>query len=265
MKSRFNNYRFIAHSSECLDSIILDYYTHGFAVFEAKTEEAFKNTLHNLNLKETFISNYNKIFHSDGISKDGGNQIGGLMNGYHPVFNSQNGQQLHTDASYSPIGTVKTSALYFESQSQIGGETILFDSCNAFIQLFKKKRNLAQALLEKNAFQRKPTFSHIQDQYIGPVYKISESGLSTCFTLDETANWRYSKINFDRIQAAKEYLENLTENSDYALTFKLKEGQAIVFQNDKISHGRKPYKDTGKARIVKRFLYKDTPSIGSHQ
>ncbi|MEW5288828.1 MULTISPECIES: TauD/TfdA family dioxygenase [Erwinia] len=219
-------------------------------------------------LGDIYQSAFNRVEHEEGVFSSGVNQIGGLSRGTHVVFNSSAHLPLHTDGSYIPIGSIKTSILLCKQHASQGGETVLFDSVSAFQQLRIDYPDLANILLEENIFRRRSTGTQSGKQYshIGPVFRPDENGgFIGGFTLDITADWEWSyKIN-PRVADAVDYLSQLaTEGSRYFLTFPLCRGQALIFRNDKISHGRRAFTDDPACpRTLLRGMFVDVPKLSA--
>ncbi|MET9915153.1 TauD/TfdA family dioxygenase [Streptomyces sp. NPDC006476] len=205
-------------------------------------------------------SEFNRREHSEGVSSSGMNQVGGLSSGHHFVFNNTSGVPLHTDGSYLPIGTIKTSIILCKEPALSGGESILFDSVSAFRVLSRDYPDLAECLLAANVFRRRSTGrgSGRQYEHIGPVFSRAENGdIVGGFTLDVTADWDYSRRIDPRTADAVAYLTRLaSEESGYLLTFALRKGQAMIIRNDELSHGRYAYvDDPARPRILLRGLF----------
>ncbi len=211
-----------------------------------------------------YQSDFNRLEHAEGIASSGINQVGGLSSGSHVVFNGATDVPLHTDGSYLPIGTIKTSILFCRESAALGGESILFDSVSAFRALSEDHPDLARSLLADNAFRRRSTSTRSgrQYQHIGPMFLRREDGdIVGGFTLDITADWEYSRRMDARVIDAAAYLIRLaSENSDYTLKFGLHKGQVLIIRNDQLSHGRCSYvDDPARPRILFRGLFLSSP------
>ncbi|WP_233592517.1 TauD/TfdA family dioxygenase [Erwinia psidii] len=269
MKSCFDGWSPQIIDCENKKSVIYHLEKHQFAIVTSEwnyDESDFYKISSLYSLGHIYQSDFNRLEHKEGVQHSGINQIGGLLNGIHAVFNSTSPLSLHTDGSYIPIGSIKTSVLLCKQHASQGGRTILFDSTSAFQQLQTKHPDLAEILLEENIFRRRSTVTHSGKQYshIGPVFRPDKNGgFIGGFTLDPTADWDYSRRINPRVVEAVEYLSRLaSENSRYYLEFPLNKGQALIFRNDKISHGRQSYVDDPEnPRTLLRGLFTHAPVL----
>ncbi|WP_022974009.1 TauD/TfdA family dioxygenase, partial [Xanthomonas maliensis] len=161
-----------------------------------------------------YQSDFNRRLHAEGMSPSGINQVGGLKEGQHGVFNSTSSAALHTDGSYLPIGTIKTSILLCKQHGLHGGESILFDSLSAFQALARHHPDLAQSLLAPKAFRRRSTDPRLDQQYehIGPLFLAEDDGTMVGgFTLDLTADWDYCRRVDPRVLEAAAFLTHLSK------------------------------------------------------
>ncbi|WP_234384320.1 TauD/TfdA family dioxygenase [Paracidovorax avenae] len=264
--------RFIGWSEKVLDvgdiqAVSRDIDRYGFAIvrdewrFDASD---FERMAQFYGLGPMYQSEFNRRMHTEGMSMRGVNQVGGLASGQHDVFNGTAGTALHTDGSYLPIGTIKTSILLCKQHAASGGESILFDSLSAFKALSRHDPALARSLLAPKVFRRRSTDPRLEKQYehIGPVFHAGENGeMAGGFTLDVTADWDYSRRADPRVIDAVAYLKNLAESdSGYALSFTLQKGQALIMRNDQLSHGRNAYiDDPAHPRVLLRGLFRSPP------
>lgn len=264
--------RFIGWSEQVLDvndiqAVLRDIDRYGFAIVHGEWRfdaSDFERMAELYGLGPMYQSEFNRRMHAEGMSMHGVNQVGGLASGQHDVFNGTAGAALHTDGSYLPIGTIKTSILLCRQHAASGGESILFDSLSAFRALSRHDPGLAQSLLAPTVFRRRSTDPRLDQQYehIGPVFHTGENGeMAGGFTLDVTADWDYSRRADPRVIDAVAYLKHLAEpGSAYTLSFTLQRGQALVMRNDQLSHGRNAYiDDPAHPRVLLRGLFLSAP------
>lgn len=269
MKSCFDGWSPQVIDSEDKAAVIAHLEKYRFAIVTSEWEyddTDFKKISALYSLGEIYQSAFNRQEHKEGVSTSGVNQIGGLSHGTHMVFNSTSHLSLHTDGSYIPIGSIKTSILLCKQHASQGGETVLFDSVSAFQQLQAEHPDLANILLEEQIFRRRSTGTQSGKQYahIGPVFRRDrDGGFIGGFTLDVTADWEYSRGINPRVVEAVEYLSQLAaEGSRYHLTFPLYRGQALIMRNDKISHGRHAYTDDpANPRTLLRGMFTREPTL----
>jgi alpha-ketoglutarate-dependent taurine dioxygenase len=267
MQTRFDDWPAQVLDVNDVKSVVRDVGRYGFAIvcdkwrFDAHDFERLAALYH---LGPMYQSDFNRRLHTEGMSPSGMNKVGGLTSGRHDVFNGTSSVALHTDGSYLPIGTIKTSVLLCKQHASNGGESILFDSLSAFAALSRDHPELAQCLLAPNAFRRRSTDPRLDRQYehIGPMFLAAEDGAIVAgFTLDVTADWDYSRRMDPRVLDAVAYLTRLTDpDSGYALSFALQKGQALILRNDQLSHGRSAYADDpANPRILLRGLFLCAP------
>ncbi|MGW9102965.1 hypothetical protein ACWGPZ_26665 [Priestia megaterium] len=80
--------------------------------------------------------------------------------------------------------------------------------------------------------------------------------LMSRFSLDNTSDWDYGFKNVKFLKEAYLLLTKLiTPNSPYYIEMKLEKNQGIIMAKDKISHGRKEFKDQGSRREKIRGLF----------
>lgn len=199
MQSRFSGWSAQVLDAEDVTAVMRDVGRYGFAIvrdqwrFDASD---FNKMSARYYLGPMYQSDFNRRLHSEGMLPSGMNQVGGLTTGAHDVFNSTSSAALHTDGSYLPIGTIKTSILLCKQHALRGGESILFDSVSAFQTLAHHHPDLAQCLLAPKAFRRRSTDPRLDRQYehVGPIFLAEEDGAMVGgFTLDVTADWDYSR------------------------------------------------------------------------
>ncbi|PPU93299.1 TauD/TfdA family dioxygenase [Xanthomonas albilineans] len=267
MQSRFHGWSAQVLDVNDIEAVMRDIDKYGFAIVHDKWRfdaSDFKRMAALYHLGPMYQSDFNRRMHMEGMSAYGINQVGGLTSGQHDVFNGTSGVALHTDGSYLPIGTIKTSILLCKQHALGGGESMLFDSLSAFQALSRHHPELAQCLLAPKVFRRRSTDPRLKRQYeyIGPVFLATkDGGVVGCFTLDVTADWDYSRRVDPRVLDAVSYLTRLAEpDSGYTLSFTLQKGQALIMRNDQLSHGRNAYVDDPvNPRVLLRGLFFSAP------
>ncbi|AXV84522.1 TauD/TfdA family dioxygenase [Ralstonia solanacearum] len=267
MKSRFDGWSHQVIDAENTVEVVSQIEHHGFAIVESPWKfgvEDFTRLSTLYHLGAMYQSSFNRLEHHEGMFASGINQVGGLPGGKHYAFNGTSDVSLHTDGSYLPIGSIRTSILLCKEHALSGGETILFDSVSAFKQLQKENPMLSEVLMIDNVFKRKSTETSSGKQYerIGPIYRRDANGeLVGGFTLDVTADWEYAyRVNARVIDAITYLSQRASGGSPYFLEFSLRKGQALIMRNDQISHGRRAFiDDPAKPRILLRGLFANAP------
>nr|AKC92631.1 2-oxoglutarate:UMP dioxygenase [Amycolatopsis sp. SANK 60206] len=179
----------------------------------------------------------------------------------HPGFSTTAGQIWHVDGLLDDIGEIKTTILYCVRAAHRGGDTMLFNSLAAFAELREKDQDAAEALLSPAALNRRSTIPGIDVNATGPVFSVDDNGdLVTRYTDNETCTWDYSAGPPGGLRRALDFLRTATDDPRYRLAVRLAPGQALVFRNDRLSHGRQPYEDKPDARRhLVRALYAEAP------
>jgi alpha-ketoglutarate-dependent taurine dioxygenase len=181
--------------------------------------------------------------------------------GRHPGFSTTAGQAWHVDGLLDDIGDIKTTILYCVRAAHRGGDTLLFNSLAAFAELREKDPDAAEALLSPKALNRRSTIPAIDVDATGPVFSVDEKGdLITRYTDNETCTWNFSGDPLGGLRRALAFLRLASDNPRYRLAVRLAPGQALIFRNDRLSHGRQPYEDRPSARRhLVRALYANVP------
>lgn len=255
------------YNEKVLMELMERYYQYGFVIFEntenTSSNEKVEQLANFLHLGEPFVTGYNKnkfshLFHENKL-----NTITSTANAKHVVFDNSNGQGLHSDGTFEPIGTVKSTILYCEQESMSGGDTTLFDSVNAYLLLKSIRKEWADALLHPESLRRASALGD-SVEYIAPAFAELPNGeIVSRFTVDTSADWNYG---FERVPYLKEafgFLVALSvRGSGFSTELKLRSNQGILFANDKIAHGRTPFVSNPDApRKMIRGLYENRPSM----
>ncbi|MFE3579879.1 TauD/TfdA family dioxygenase [Streptomyces vinaceus] len=184
--------------------------------------------------------------------------------GRHPGFSTTAGQPWHVDGLLDTIGDIKTTILYCVRAAHRGGDTLLFNSPAAFAELRDKDPAASEALLSPRALNRRSTLPDVDVNATGPVFALDEKGdLITRYTDNETCTWNFSADPRGGLNRALAFLRAASEDARFRLAVRLAPGQALVFRNDRLSHGRQPYEDDPDApRHLVRALYAAAPLGG---
>ncbi|MEU5212387.1 TauD/TfdA family dioxygenase [Streptomyces sp. NPDC020742] len=180
----------------------------------------------------------------------------------HPGFSTTAGQAWHVDGLLDDIGDIRTTILYCIHAAHRGGETLLFNSLAAFAELRKTDPAAAEALLSPRALNRRSTLPAIDVSATGPVFAVDEAGnLLSRYTDNDTCTWNFSVGTPGGLRRALAFLRTASDNPRYRLAISLAPGEALIFRNDRLSHGRRPYEDRPDARRhLVRALYAKVPS-----
>ncbi|MEU4565476.1 TauD/TfdA family dioxygenase [Micromonospora sp. NPDC023956] len=180
----------------------------------------------------------------------------------HPAFSTTAGQSWHVDGLLDAIGHIRTTILYCVRPAHRGGDTLLFNAVAAFAELRDKDPAAADALCSPDALSRRSTIPAIDVSTTGPVFSVDGRGdLVTRYTDNETCTWNFSAGPPGGLRRALAFLRAATDDPRYRLALRLAAGQALVFRNDRLSHGRQSYEDgpNGRRHLV-RALYTEGPT-----
>jgi alpha-ketoglutarate-dependent taurine dioxygenase len=241
---------------------IADRYTrHGFAVLQLSSSSINPGTLlalaGSLGLGEAFVP---PLYTKGGnrarpVSRISAASNLGTSDESHPSFGRAVGQPLHCDGTLQEIGFIKASVLLCESPGAQGGDTTLFNASAAYAQLAAADGPAAVALATPGVLIRQANINGCSDINAGPAFSARDGQLVCGYSVTETDRWDVP----DGVAEADLYRgvgflshAALPGSPDFA-QLTLGSGQAIIFDNTRISHGRTPYRDSGARR---RCLYR---------
>ncbi|MCX4966418.1 TauD/TfdA family dioxygenase [Streptomyces sp. NBC_00654] len=179
----------------------------------------------------------------------------------HPGFSTTDGQALHADGLADEIGKLKTSILYCVRAAHAGGETVIFNAVAAFDTLRESDAEAASALLDPCALERRATIPGVEASAIGPVFAIEPDGtVITRFTDNDTCAWNHSVGPAGSLGRGLEFLREAAQDPRYRTAVRLARGEALIFRNDRVSHGRTSYQDSPRhRRLLVRAVYGRPP------
>jgi hypothetical protein len=242
--------------------------TNGFAIFETKekmdTPVVIDGLAKHLHLGDSYISGYNQMNFKDTFNKENNlTTISQTASKTHPFLNTSNAQGLHSDATFDTMGKVPTTILYCVKSVPEGGDTILFDSVNAFRFLQSVHPEWAEALLHPEAMEKK---SELGDNahLIDAPFKVLENGeIISRFSLDLVTKWERGFELVPNLEKAIGFMSALVPlGSGFSSILRLEDNQGIIFANDKIAHGRTAYVDNPEnPRKMVRGLFLERPIV----
>lgn len=189
--------------------------------------------------------------------------IQGSADDGHPGFSTTTGQEWHVDGLLDDVGAIKTTVLYCVRPAYSGGATQIFNAIAAFEELRKLDLAAAEALMSPTALERRATIPGVDARATGPVFTIgSDQEVSTRFTDNDTCMWNYAAGSSGSLARGLEFLRKSAKDSRYLASIRLAAGEALIFRNDRVSHGRTSYQDHPKARrLLVRSLYSRAPRL----
>ncbi|MDN3255272.1 TauD/TfdA family dioxygenase [Streptomyces sp. MA25(2023)] len=184
----------------------------------------------------------------------------------HPGFSRTTGQDWHVDGLLDDVGVIKTTILWCVRPAHRGGETLIFNSLAAFLRLRAADPEAAEALMAPTALLRRSTLPGVDHSRTGPVFALDENGeLVTRYTDNDTCEWDHSAGAHGALRRALSFLAEQSRQAHSRLAVRLGAGEALIFRNDRLSHGREAYVDTARARRhLVRALYTKAPVATDH-
>ncbi|MDQ1052010.1 TauD/TfdA family dioxygenase [Streptomyces sp. V4I2] len=176
-----------------------------------------------------------------------------------PPWSERPGQRFHVDGLLEPLGKIKTTVLHCLTQAHSGGETELFFSCDAFMDLSATHEEAAQSLLHPAALTRFATISESAPTRLratGPAFGRVDGALATRFSDGPTELWNTSE-NPD-LQRALDYLRGPALET-HRVQVRLAPGDMLIFRNDRLSHRGCAYQNGVHPRRLTRSMYRSAP------
>jgi alpha-ketoglutarate-dependent taurine dioxygenase len=241
--------------------IVDRYARNGFAVMTLESAEATPETLltltNSLGLGEPFVPPLYSLGGNTApvVSRISAAFNAGTTDENHPSFGSAAGQRLHCDGTLQRIGYVKASLLLCETPAAEGGDTTLFNASAAFAQLAAVDVRAAAALATPGVLVRQANINGSTDINSGPAFTVQDRHLVCRYCVTETDSWVVPDgvADADVHRGVGFLLHAALPGSPHFRQLRLEAGQAIVFDNTRISHGRTSYRDSDTRR---RSLYR---------
>lgn len=237
------------------------YLRNGFAVLrletDAPTPDALTAIASSLDLGEMFVP---PLYNSDGKKGATVHRISAAVNAgtadaNHPSFGRTVGQPFHVDGTLQPVGYLKASLLVCENPAADGGDTTLFNTSGAIAQLAAVDEAAVRALATHGTLVRRANINGCDDANLGSVCTVQDGGLVCWYCVTDTDSFAVpdgaSEVDVHR--GIGFLLHAAAPGSAHHLQFRLRAGEAIIFDNTRISHGRTPYRDSAESR---RCLYR---------
>ncbi|CED60458.1 Taurine catabolism dioxygenase TauD/TfdA [Moritella viscosa] len=247
------------------------FYRQGFVVVDGNTlekQDKLVELASILQLDEPYVSNYNKKYFPNKTTEKNVAAIGYNLDRKddysHPVFEESKSLGQHVDGTFSPLGEVKTTLLLCLCKANQGGETTLFNGFGAIKYIESKDPTLSNSLKDKNALRRRSAFDGIDEECVDcvfgydPVYEREIIRLA----FDASADWEFGFERVVNLQQAVTQLKSLYDaEGEYYLCFPLGEGDIIVMDNTRITHGRTSFTcDIQNPRLMIRSIHKRLPA-----
>ena len=177
----------------------------------------------------------------------------------HPAFGSRDALELHTDATLEAIGRVKSAMLFCMAPAADGGRTTLFRASAAFVEIARRERGLAAALLAEDGLVRHATVGRARRAHVGPVFAFQNGEVLSRYSATARDEWAFDSV--PRLKEAFGALEALARpGSGFYTELPLDTGQGILIANDRVAHGRTSFRDRPDVpRRMLRALYLGRP------
>jgi hypothetical protein len=237
------------------------YRRHGFAIVQAPMRGLGRQTLldlaDSLDLGEPYLPPLYTLTggQTPTIAQISAAHNAGTKDEQHPSFGRTDGQRLHSDGTLQDIGVVKATVLLCEAPAAEGGDTILFNSSAAFRDLAQTDLAAASALATPGTLVRTANINGSTDANAGPVFAVHDGTIIGRYSVTDTDAWAEpAGVVATDLRRGIEFLATASQtDSRYFHQLRLAGGQAIVFDNTRISHGRTSYVDSAEHR---RCMYR---------
>lgn len=261
----------LAHiDHETVAEIVLRYEQNGFSILELTGDEPTPASLNavaaSLHLGDPFVPPLYTMGANDvqPVSRISAARNASTPDAHHPSFGRTVGQNLHSDGTLQDIGFVRAAILLCECAAAEGGETTLFNTSAAYSELIAADPAAAAALATPGTLVRKANINGCSDENSGPVVSVKDGELVCRYSVTDTDSWAVpDAVDEDDLRRGIDFLAEASRpGGRHYAQLKLATGQAIVFDNTKISHGRTAYVDSARQRrCMYRGLYLRDPAV----
>lgn len=240
------------------------YRDQGFCIVELADVAATPETLSDLGvamrLGEPFIAPLYRLGSAkpDPVARISAGGNAGTALAVHPSFGRTVGQNLHTDGTLQEIGYLKAAILLCQQPALEGGETMLFNTTAAFAELMALDPDAGVTLTTPGTLVRKANINGSTDENRGPVVAVIDGELVGRYSTTATDSVAVPDgVDEEALRRGMEFLaEAARPGGRHYVELTLSAGQAIVFDNTRISHGRMAYLDApDQPRCIYRMLF----------
>lgn len=243
--------------------IIERYVRKGFAILHFQSDEPSCSTVESLgeflNLGDPFIP---PLYTKGGYKASPIATISTQTCSTHPTFQKEVGVSLHCDGTLQSIGFIKTSVLLCEAPAAQGGESILFNATGAFAELVNCDLDAAIALATPESLLRQANMNGCTDKNYTSVFAVEDDELICAYSVTETDSFIDGpNVDSSALKRGVDFMEKASQpGSPYYAEVLVGANQTIIFANNKIAHGRKPYSNApGTRRCLYRGLFLKYP------
>ncbi|MDI9889390.1 TauD/TfdA family dioxygenase [Streptomyces sp. HNM0645] len=189
---------------------------------------------------------------SSGVSK-----ISARPDSDHP-FSGSLGQNLHCDGTLQHLGEVPTTILLCAAPAAEGGVTYLVDLVDAYAALRRTDSEAAEQLAHDDALKRTSGSRSVT----GPAFAEQQPGhLMTRYSRTVTDCYCALHGHQAALERALAFMDAAARpGSAFRTEVTLGSGQALIFANDRVGHGRTAYRDDlSHPRLLRRGLFTARP------
>lgn len=174
----------------------------------------------------------------------------------HPGFGTRAGQRVHSDGTLQRIGELRTSLLMCQAPAAHGGESILFNSTAAFAALAATDEAAAVALMGERVLVRTANINGCTDFVAGPAFALADGRLLSRYSVTATDAFHADGVDAAALHRGRILLlHHEHPGSPYYLELTLAAGQGLLLANDRIGHGRRPFRDDATPRVMLRAVF----------
>ncbi|MFF7249923.1 TauD/TfdA family dioxygenase [Embleya sp. NPDC008237] len=247
-------------------AIVADYRERGHAIVQVPGPPPTENDLvalaRALDLGPAFTPPMYTTGAHTAHTAHGVSRIAAAPDAAHP-FQDRAGQNVHTDGTLQRLGEIPTTIMMCAHPAATGGSTLLFNVLAAYAELAAHDPAAASQLAHPQALVRASTF--VEGVFTtGPAFGRDAHGIAiTRYSRTATDSYRATRGGEADLARALAHLEAAARpGSRHRLDFTLAAGQALILANDRLCHGRTPYRDTDEQphRLILRGLFTTRPT-----
>ncbi|MEH6477809.1 MAG: TauD/TfdA family dioxygenase [Sneathiella sp.] len=259
-----------------LDRIRFDFCKNDYAIIDlpipksgkgGRTKESVQDVVaflaSELELGKPYTPPLYQMSSSQNYTESGGfSHVGGpAHSSNHPAFTSSKELDLHTDGSLDSIGDVQTSILACINPASEGGDSVLFRSAAMAEKLVVEGDVDLEALFSLLALRRHTTIAERNSHADGPVLDWKGKQIVSRYCITPRDEWRYDAV--PGLKEAREAFEASVKNyTGHIAKVRMLKGQAIIMNNNRISHGRTAFiDDPSRPRHIVRALFRRSVAV----
>ncbi|GAA2254431.1 hypothetical protein GCM10010232_49390 [Streptomyces amakusaensis] len=176
--------------------------------------------------------------------------------GNHP-FQDRAGQNVHCDGTLQTLGQIPTTLMLCVTAAAEGGVSYLVNLIGAYAELRRVDPRAADQLAHPGALVRTSTFT-TGSSTAGPAFaRTADGSWTTRYSRTATDAYHPTTGGDAAMERALTFLDAAARpGSAFRTDFTLRPGQALIIANDRLGHGRTPFRDDLSApRLLLRALF----------